>query len=106
MGNTKKGRSYSVGVRGRNRVRAYEDNKTGIIMLEFYEGRPGGIEPTRQRVSLGHRDRSQAKQQADEAAAKLGKAEPLRPQELTLQTLFESYLGEVTPKKSESIAAP
>ncbi len=101
MGSTKKGWSYSVGERGRNRVRAYEDNKTGIIMLEFYEGRPGSIEPTRRRVSLGHRDRDQAKQQADEAAAKLGKAEPVRPQELTLQTLFESYLGEVTPLKSE-----
>jgi len=102
MGSTKRGWSYSVGERGRNRVRAFEDNKTGIIMLEFYEGRPGGIEPTRRRVSLGHRDRNQAKQQADEAAAKLGKAEPLRPQGLTLQTLFESYLGEVTPQKSES----
>lgn len=102
MGSTKRGWSYSVGERGRNRVRAYEDNKTGIIMLEFYEDRPGGIEPTRRRVSLGHRDRNQAKQQADEAAAKLGRAEPLRPQGLTLQTLFESYLGEVTPQKSES----
>ncbi len=103
MGSTKKGWSYSVGERGRNRVRAFGDNKTGMIMLEFYEGRSGRIEPARRRVSLGHRDRNQAKQQADEAAAKLGKAEPLRPQELTLQTLFESYLGEVTLTKSRRI---
>ena len=36
----------------------------------------------------------------DEAAAKLGRREPLKPVELTLRTLFDIYGGEVTPDKA------
>ena len=72
MGNTKSQWSYSTGERGRNRVRAFE-HSSGVLMLEFYE-RQRGTNARRVRLSLGHRDRTKAKQQADEAAAKLGKA--------------------------------
>ena len=55
----------------------------------------------RTRLSLGHKDQKRAKREADEAAAKLAKAEALRPEKLrqqTLRELFEMYLGEVTPR--------
>ncbi|MFH1833458.1 MAG: tyrosine-type recombinase/integrase [bacterium] len=98
MARTKKKRwSYSAGERGRNRVRAFE-HSSGMLMLEFYEG------GTRNRISLGHRDREQAKRKAEAAAAKLIEAESLRPEppkKLTFGKLFEMYLGEVTPRNSE-----
>ena len=71
MTSAKKRWSYSAGERGRNRVRAYEDHKTGIILAEFYEG------GNRKRISLGHRDVEKAKQQADEMAAELAKRRKL-----------------------------
>ena len=88
--------SYSTGERGRNRVRAFE-HASGVLMLEFYDG------GRRTRLSLGHRDRQSAKKEADEAAARLARAEDLKPQEpkeLTLGELFDMYLGEVTPGKA------
>ena len=91
MAKSKSRWSYSAGEKNRNRVRAFE-HSSGILMLEFYER--GG----RKRLSLGHRDRERAKQQADEAATKLGKRDSLRPAERTLRELFEMYLGEVSPK--------
>ena len=93
MTGTKSHWSYSAGERGRNKVRAFE-HASGILMLEFYE------QGKRKRLSLGHRDQDKAKQQADEAAAKLGKRQELAPRKLTLRTLFDIYLGEVTPSKS------
>jgi integrase len=98
----KKNWSYQAGERGRNRVRAFEDSKTGVIFLEYYEPVLGG-EPKRQRVSTRHRDRSQAKAQAEELMVARGKREPPRTEDLTLRRLFDIYLGEVTPHKgSES----
>jgi len=75
--------SYLAGEKGRNRVRAFE-HASGVLMLEFYEHRPGQSQPKRVRLSLGHRDQDKAKQQADEATAKLGRMEALKPEELTL----------------------
>lgn len=91
--------SYSTGERGRNRVRAYE-HSSGLLMLEFRD------KGKRTRFSLGHRDRDQAKREADDAAAKLAKAEEIKPeedepQELTLQELLDIYGEEVTPTKSD-----
>ena len=100
MGNAKKRWSYSAGEKGRNRVRAFE-HASGVLMVEFYEPRPGYGEPRRTRLSLGHCDRERAKQQTDEAVAKLGKREALKPVELTLQELFDIYRCEVTPTKGE-----
>ena len=93
MARTKKKWSYSTGERGRNRVRAFE-HASGMLMLEFNDL------GTRRRISLKHRNRDQAKQQAEAAAAKLGRAEDLKPKDLTLGQLFEMYLGEVTPTKA------
>lgn len=39
MTSASKSWSYSTGERGRNRVRAFEDQKSGIIFLEFYDRR-------------------------------------------------------------------
>ena len=86
--------SCSTGERGRNRVRAFE-HTSGLLMLEFSN------RGKRTRISLGHRDRKRAKKEADEASAKLGRAEDLKPEELTLQPLFDTYGDEVTPTKSE-----
>ena len=102
MGESKLHWSYSTGEKGRNRVRAFE-HASGVLMLEFYEHRPGQVQPKRVRLSLGHRDQDKAKQQADEAAAKLGRMEALKPEELTLQELFDIYGREVTPGKSPGV---
>ena len=75
MGKAKSRWSYSTGERGRNRVRAFE-HSSGVLMLEFYEPRRG--KASRVRLSLGHRDQAKAKQQADDAAAKLGKPGALK----------------------------
>ena len=102
MSNTnKKARSwsYKAGERGRNRVRAYEDNKSGMILLEFRE------DGKKRRVSTGHRDREQAKSQADEAAGRLAKRKPaveLERRPTTLQELFDIYEREVTPTKAKT----
>jgi len=94
--------SYTAGEKGRNRVRAFVDNKSGVILLEFYEQPLGAASPKRKRVSTGHRDRNQAKRQADELAAGIAKNEPPPTQELTLRSLFDIYLREVTPQKGAS----
>ena len=90
---TKKGWSYSTGERRRNRVRAFE-HPSGMLMLEFSD------RGKRTRISLGHRDREQAKRQADAAASKLGNAEDLKPEESCVGPLFEMYLGEMPQTKS------
>ncbi|MCZ6714751.1 MAG: tyrosine-type recombinase/integrase [Deltaproteobacteria bacterium] len=96
---TKKRWSYLSGEKGRNRVRAYE-RASGALMMEF---RDRGL---RKRIALDHRDRDRAKRQADEAASRLAKTEvpgAEKPKERTLGELFEMYLGEVTPKKSDGV---
>ena len=99
MARTKRSRrSYGAGEWGRNRVRAFPDPKTGLFQLEWRED---GRRLTR---SLGHRDWSRAKRQADEAAAGFAIHEPndkaeAEPEPLTLGTLFDIYGEEVTPTK-------
>ena len=101
MARTKRSRrSYGAGEWGRNRVRVFPDPKTGLFQVEWREN---GRRLTR---SLGHRDWTRAKKQADEFAAGFaspdlnGKAEA-EPEPLTLGTLFEIYGEEVTPAKEE-----
>jgi integrase len=96
-----KGWSYSAGERGRNRVRAYEDGNRGSIFYEFYERLPGTNSMRRTRVSAGHVDRAAAKTEADKLAAEFGKNERPRPREVTLGTLFDIYVREVTPNKGD-----
>ncbi len=94
MTQAKKRWSYSVGERGRNRVRLFEHPVTRSLFLEVYDaGR-------RQRVALKHRDRELGKAKAEELATKLRRGTPVLGAELTLQVLFDNYLREVTPTKS------
>jgi integrase len=88
--------SYSTGERGRNRVRAFEHPATGLIYLEFSD------RSTRRRVALGHRDRNAARGKAEELATALRNNEAPPTPVLTLQSLFDNYLREVTPEKGES----
>lgn len=97
--------SYNAGERGRNWVRAYEDPKSRILLLEWFEVEPEGRR-RRKRRSLGHRDREQAKATADEVAAAFARDEPPAPArregEVTLHELFRRYLAEETPLKGKS----
>ena len=68
--------SYIVGERGRNRARAFAHSVTGRLFLEFYE-------PTR-------------------LASELRQGMPRELTRITLGTLFDNYLNEVSPGKSES----
>jgi len=101
MARTKRGRrSYGAGEWGRNRVRVFSDPKTGILQIEWREN---GRRLTR---SLGHRDWSRAKKQADEFAAgfvgpEIGGNAEAEPEPLTLERLFDIYGEEVTPTKGE-----
>lgn len=102
MTDRKKFWSYSAGERGRNRVRAYEDT-SGKLLLEFYveSDRISGRRK-RKRVSLPHRDRAQAKAQADELAARFARQPAPKPaEEISVGELFDNYISEVTPGKSE-----
>jgi integrase len=91
--------AYSTGEKGKNRVRAFE--KGAIILLEFFTRQRPTAKPVRRRVSLGHRDREQAKIKADELAARLRGLEAPQASTLTLHALFYNwYLKEVTPGKS------
>ncbi len=92
-------RSYGAGEWGRNRVRVFPDPKTDLFQIEWREN---GRRLTR---SLGHRDWTRAKRQADEFAAGVaspdlnGKAEA-ETELLTLGKLFDIYGEEVTPSKT------
>jgi hypothetical protein len=88
--------SYSAGERGRNRVRSFEHPATGLIYLEFSD------RTARRRVALGHRNRNAAKGKAEELAMALRNNDAPPAPELTLQSLFDNYLREVTPEKGES----
>lgn len=88
--------SYAAGERGRNRVRVFTDVRTGRL---FAQVREHGRRVTQ---ALGHRDQAQAKVQADEIAARLCQPEPATRHRLTLAQLFDNYVREVTPTKSES----
>lgn len=99
MARTKRSRrSYGTGEWGRNRVRIFQDPKTGMFQIEWREnGR-------RLTLSLKHRDWRRAKRQADEFAAgfagpEIGGEAEANPEPLTLERLFDIYGQEVTPAK-------
>ena len=56
----------------------------------------------RTRIALGHRDHGKAKATALTLAAKLQLAEHVTASTLTLGTLFDNYMREVTPRKGPS----
>lgn len=86
-----KGWSYAAGEKGKNRVRVYE-GRSGPIHLEYRD------DGKRRRHSLGHRDRERAKREARAVAARFV-ATGAPTDELTLGTLFDIYVTEVTPRK-------
>ncbi len=91
--------SYSAGERGRNRVRAFEHTETGRLFLEFVEPTRLTGRPRVKRVALGHRDRDLAKAATEKLVSELRQATPPEPAHITLGTLFDNYLSEVTPRK-------
>ena len=92
--------SYNAGERGRNWVRAYEDNPSANILVEFFESCVETGEIKRKRLSLGHRNREEAKRQADEIAAGFALSGANDRSPAMLRELFDKYLCEVTPTKS------
>jgi integrase len=92
--------SYSVGERGRNRVRAFAHPETGRMHLEYYEPARTGERPKVRRLGLGHSDKERAKEAAERLAAELRRSAPPTTAKLKLVTLFDMYLREVTPGKS------
>ncbi len=87
--------SYITGEKGRNRVRAFEDARSGLLYLELRS------EGSKRRIALGHRDREAARRKAEEVALKLRAGDTLVRHEVTLAELFDNYLREVTPTKSK-----
>lgn len=86
--------SYIAGEKGRNRVRAFTDARTGLLYLELKsDGR-------KKRIALGHGDREAAKRSAEEVALRLRTRAEVVRHEVTLAELFDNYLREVTPSKS------
>lgn len=87
--------SWKTGEKGRNRVRVFADHRTGLLYLEVLSaGR-------KKRIALGHRDREAAKAAAEEVALRLRAGTEIVRHDVTLAELFDNYLREVTPTKSE-----
>ena len=86
--------SFKTGTKGVNRVRVFEHAVTGKLSLEFYEN---GRRLTQPLLTL---DKGEAKAQAERLAAEFRAQAGSNGQPATLQTLFDNYLREVTPKKS------
>jgi len=88
--------SYIAGEKGRNRVRVYERAQYGLWI--DYRTEDGA----RVRHSLGYSDRGRAKREADDIAAKFGRAPASATPAVTLRSLFDIYEREVSREKSES----
>ena len=101
-GTKKKAWSRSVGERGQNRVRVYEDGKSGSLFVEYHERVPGCDKLRRRRKAFGRRDKQEALKAAYALAADFAELTTRPTAEPTLGELFDIYLGEVTPTKGES----
>lgn len=88
--------SFKTGTKGVNRVRVFEHAVTGKLSLEFYEN---GRRLTQPLLTL---DKGEAKAQAERLAAEFRAQADASRHPLTLLTLFENYLREVTPRKTAS----
>ena len=86
--------SFRTGTKGVNRVRVFEHAVTGKLSLEFYEN---GRRLTQPLLTL---DKGEAKAQAERLAAEFRAQADASRQPLTLRTLFDNYLREVTPRKT------
>lgn len=88
--------SFRTGTKGVNRVRVFEHAVTGKLSLEFYESGRRLTQP------LESTDKAEAKAQAEHLAAVFRAQADSSRQPLTLQTLFDNYVREVTPRKTPS----
>lgn len=86
--------SYRTGTKGVNRVRVFEHAVTGKLSLEFYEN---GRRLTQPLLTL---DKGEAKAQAERVAAEFRAQAESSRQPLTLRTLFDNYVREVSPRKT------
>jgi integrase len=93
--------SYSAGARGTSRVRVFAEARSGALYVEYRERDEASGKLRRRRVSLGHRDRERAIEQAQAIAARLAAGPPVGTGEITLGSLFDIYVAEVTPRKGE-----
>ena len=93
--------SYSAGERRRNRVTVFErSDRPGRFVLQYsVPNDAGGIRTVRSHLPT--RSRDEAKRQCDEIAAKFASV-PAEPpvEKLTLRTLVDRYLRDVTPSKA------
>jgi integrase len=94
--------SYKAGERGRNRVRAYRDQKTGGLFVEWYERGLGEAAAKRVRIAIRSDDERDAKRKADEMAAAFGSEAAVKREDVTLEVLFDNYIAETAPHKGES----
>ena len=93
--------SYSAGERGRNRVRAFRDQKSGGLFVEWYERPFGAAAPKRTRLAIKSSDPRDAKRKADEIAAAFGSAVTAPTPDVTLHELFDNFLQETAGQKGE-----
>ena len=110
--------SFNVGERGKNWLRAYEDDRDGKLYVDWREpvlhpdsedsvvdtktGRPL---VTRRRLSLakfGITSRTEAKQKATAMAERFAEMDSPAVSQLTLERLLNLYVKQVTPTKGES----
>jgi integrase len=92
---------YSAGAWGRNRIRVFERGPSGLLYVEFYERDGGRL--VKRKLSLGHRDRAQARRQADQMAERVGSI-GLPALDVTLEQLFDNYGREVSGTKTANTA--
>src|SRR6266852_5805505 len=86
--------SFKAGSKGVNRVRLFEHAVTGKLYLEFYDNGRRLTQP------LDSTDKAEAKAQAERVAAEFRAQASSREQPVTLRSLFENYVREVSPRKS------
>jgi integrase len=90
--------SYSAGARGTNRVRVFEE-RSGALYVEVWERDATSGKLRRERTPLGHRDRQLAIKQVEAMAARITAGPTIGTGEITLGSLFDIYVAEVTPRK-------
>jgi integrase len=98
--NTAKRWSHGAGARGTNRVRVFEE-RSGALYVEVWERDATSGELRRVRTPLGHRDRERAIQQVEQMAARIAAGPMIGAGEITLGSLFDIYVAEVTPRKGK-----
>lgn len=94
--------NYVAREKGRNRIQVFERSGGRNFAIECWDVDPGTGHSKRRRMSLGHRDREQAKAQADELASKLARNPKPKPASgATLRKLFDRHEERTGPTLSD-----